>query len=61
MRVFKCPSCGHRMRFVGERCGRCFAEKPLLKAGRLYIMLLYLVMTVGSFTLLGLALVRFMD
>lgn len=27
LRLFRCDSCGHRMRFKGGHCGRCFAEK----------------------------------
>lgn len=44
MRVFKCPSCGHRMRLSGDRCGRCFAEKPIFKTVGPYKFLLYLVL-----------------
>lgn len=29
LRLFFCPSCGHQMRLSGERCGRCFRQKPV--------------------------------
>jgi len=28
IRVFKCRSCGHRMRLAHSECGACYAEKP---------------------------------
>lgn len=31
MRLFRCRACGHHMRFAGERCGRCLAEKPAIQ------------------------------
>lgn len=49
MRVFQCGECGHRMRFGGERCNRCYAEKPLLKSPPFYTF-------VGYLALLGLSL-----
>lgn len=47
------------MRFVGERCGKCFAEKPILMSGRLYIFLLYLALLAGCALLLVQAALRF--
>lgn len=50
MRVFKCPNCGHRMRLSGDRCGRCFAEKPILRTVAPYKFLLYLlILSAGLF------------
>ncbi len=44
MRVFKCPNCGHRMRLGGDRCGRCFAEKPILRTVAPYKFVAYLLL-----------------
>ena len=50
MRVFKCSNCGHRMRLSGDRCGRCFAEKPILLAPAPYKFLFYiLLLSAGLF------------
>ena len=43
MRIFTCPACGHRMRLRGERCGRCYAEKPMTARAGFYVFLLYLL------------------
>jgi len=58
MRVFRCPTCGHRMRFVGQRCGRCYSEKPIALSGRLYLLLLYLLIMVGCLVLVVRTLAR---
>lgn len=29
LRMFCCPTCGHRMRLTGERCGHCYSLKPI--------------------------------
>ncbi len=50
MRVFKCPNCGHRMRLSGDRCGRCFAEKPVLMTTAPYKFVVYLlILSAGLF------------
>jgi len=58
MRVFRCPTCGHRMRFVGERCGRCYSQKPIAMSGRLYRFILYLGLVSGGMVLVVRSLIR---
>lgn len=36
MRFFSCGACGHKMRIAGERCGKCFQEKPIVKTISFY-------------------------
>ncbi|MCA8880908.1 MAG: hypothetical protein KDA73_13360 [Rhodobacteraceae bacterium] len=52
MRVFKCPSCGHRMRLRGYRCTRCYAEKPIMMTVAPYKLLIFLGLLVLSGTML---------
>lgn len=33
VRLFRCKSCGHRMRLAGRECGKCQHPKPILKSG----------------------------
>lgn len=28
-RLFRCQSCGHKMRATSDHCGRCFDPKPI--------------------------------
>jgi|GEM_PF-3092239 hypothetical protein len=44
MRVFSCGFCGHKMRFDGERCGKCFEEKPVLKSIGFYKFLSFSIL-----------------
>ena len=44
MRVFKCPACGHRMRLSGDRCGKCYSEKPIFRTAAPYKLMLYLLL-----------------
>jgi len=36
MRIFMCAACGHRMRWSGLQCGKCYEPKPVWKTPWLY-------------------------
>ncbi|PWR02962.1 hypothetical protein DKT77_08430 [Meridianimarinicoccus roseus] len=56
MRVFTCPTCGHRMRLSGERCGKCFDAKPLLMTAGFYRFLGFALLLLVAFGVMARAL-----
>lgn len=53
IRVFTCHDCGHKMRFFGKHCGKCYAQKlphqlPSLWLTGAAIALILLIMVLVS-------------
>ena len=46
MRVFRCDDCGHKMRFFGNSCGKCYLEKRTMQKGSTWVMILLAVVVV---------------
>lgn len=38
-RVFKCRTCGHKMRFSGGVCGNCLAAKEVWQTPGFYVLI----------------------
>lgn len=39
-RLFSCQDCGHKMRFQGLKCGRCYTPKTWYQSPALYYVLI---------------------
>lgn len=55
LRLFRCKSCGHKMRLTGGRCGDCYAEKEFWQAPALIWLTLGFVTLFTFLTLLAAA------